>query len=88
MCGWRRPDPGFGGLPSRSSVRRDGISRCEPFVRPKKRRCALTLSRGRGGQGSSNNAAINDQHSGSSSAGCDLDQTAAKRLAPRRFSCT
>jgi hypothetical protein len=70
------------------AVRRDGISRCEPFVRPEKRRCALTLSGGRGGPGSSNIAAINDQQLGSSSVRRDLDQTAAKRLAPRRFSCT
>jgi hypothetical protein len=63
---------------------RDGISRREPFVRPEKRRCAVTLSRGRGGQGSSNIAAINDQQSGSSSAGCDLrsDRREAPRSAP------
>jgi hypothetical protein len=66
------------------SLRRDGISRGEPFVRPEKRRCALTLSRGRGGQGSSNIAAINDRHPGSSDAGCDLrsDRREAPRAAP------
>jgi hypothetical protein len=45
----------------------------------------LTLSGGRGGPGSSNIAAINDQQPGSPSAGVTFDQTAAKRLAPRRF---
>jgi len=67
-------------------VRRDGISLREPFVRPEKRRCALTLTRGRGGLGYSNIAPINDRHPGYSSAGVTFDQTAAKGHAPRRFS--
>jgi hypothetical protein len=67
-------------------VWRAGISRCEPFVRPEKRRSALTLTGGRGGPGYSNIAAINDRHPGYADAGVTFDQTAAKRLATRRFS--
>jgi hypothetical protein len=75
---------GVGGRPFALSERRDGISRREPVVRPEKRRCALTLSRGRGGQGCSNIAAINDRRRGSSGAGCDLrsDRREAPRTAP------
>jgi hypothetical protein len=32
-----------------SALAEDGISLREPFVRPEKRRCALTLTAGRGG---------------------------------------
>jgi hypothetical protein len=44
----------------------------------------LTLSRGRGGQGSSNIAAINERQPGSFDAGCDLrsDRREAPRSAP------
>jgi hypothetical protein len=69
-------------------VRRDGISHGEPFVRPEKRRCTLTLSGGRGGPGYSNIPFTNDRRPGLPNAGVTLDQTAAKRLAPRRFSFT
>jgi hypothetical protein len=41
---------------------------------------------GRGGPTDSNIAPINDRHSGDSSARVTFEQTAAKRLAPRRFS--
>ena len=67
-------------------MRRDGISRCEPVVRPEKRRYALTLTRGRGGPGYSNIALINDRHPGYPDDRVTFDQTAAKSLAPRRFS--
>jgi hypothetical protein len=74
--------------PNWRAARSAGISRCEPFVRPEKRRCASTLTGGRGGQGSSDIAAINDRHPGQSNAGVTFDQTAAKGIAPRRFSST
>jgi len=56
------------------------------FVSPEKRRCALTLTGGRGGPGYSSIAPINDRHPGYPIASVTFDQTAAKRLAPRRFS--
>jgi hypothetical protein len=76
----------FSGPPSRDSVLRDGISCREPFVRPEKRHCALTLSV----------VAAVPVHPTSLRSTIDsrvdptpavtFDQTAAKRLAPRRFS--
>ena len=69
-----------------ASMRRDGISRCEPFVRPEKRRYASTLSTGRGGLGYSSIAPINDRHPGYPNVRVTFDQTAAKRPAPHRFS--
>jgi hypothetical protein len=86
MAGLTGRRQGFGRLPSRSSARRDGISRREPFVRPEKRRCASTLTGGRGGPRCSTIPFTNDQHSGSPNVCVTFDQTAAKRPAPRRFS--
>jgi len=67
------------------SVRRDSISRREPFVRPEKRRYALTLTGGRGGPRYSTIPFTNDRHRDLPAASVTFDQTAAKRLAPRRF---
>jgi hypothetical protein len=71
-----------------SFLRRDGISLREPFVRPEKRRCALTLAGGRGGPRYSTIPFTNDRHRDLRAASVTFDQTAAKRPAPRRFSCT
>jgi hypothetical protein len=78
------------GLPSRGScsVRRIDVSRGKPFVRPEKRRCASTLTGGRGGPRSSNIPITNDRQPGEPAASVTFHQTAAKRLAPRRFSGT
>jgi hypothetical protein len=63
---------------------RDGISLRESFVSPEKRRCASTLTGGRGGPRYSNIAAINDRHPGYPNAWCDLrsDRREAPRSAP------
>jgi hypothetical protein len=66
-------------------VRRDGISLREAFVSPEKRRCASTLTGGRGGLGYSTIPFTNDRHPDLPTAGVTFDQTAAKRHAPRRF---
>jgi hypothetical protein len=67
-------------------VRKDGISRREPFVRPAKRRCALTLTGGRSGPRYSTIPITNDRHLGLPNVRVTFDQTGAKRRAPRRFS--
>jgi hypothetical protein len=66
-------------------MRRDGISLREPCVRPEKRRCASTLTGGRGGPRHSTIPFTNDRHPGLPAADVTFDQTAAKRRAPRRF---
>jgi hypothetical protein len=48
----------------------------------------LTLTGGRGGPGYSTIPLANDQHPDLPSAGVTFDQTAAKGIAARRFSCT
>jgi hypothetical protein len=48
----------------------------------------LTLTGGRGGPRYSTIPFTNDQHPGLPSAGVTFDQTAAKGITPRRFSCT
>jgi hypothetical protein len=69
-----------------SALAGDGISLREPFVRPEKRRCASTLTGGRGGPRCSTISFTNDRHPGSPNVCVTFDQTAAKRPAPRRFS--
>ena len=66
--------------------RRDGISLREPFRQPGKTALRFDPDGGRGGLGYSGIAPINDRHPGYAGDRVTFDQTAAKRLAPRRFS--